>query len=98
MNYAAATKAIREERRAIWEGLGKPVMVRRWKPRQLRMTPVWSPFEHIPWSDLYYEDYFNRMSNFFGVGKPWLADWSQEERMNFLRTKWEIWAALEKRP
>lgn len=58
MNYAAMARAIRAERRGIWEELGKPVVINYgWKPRQMSMTPPpISLTQHVPWRDLKAED------------------------------------------
>jgi len=94
MNYKAMAEAIRTERKAIWEGLMKPdPPIYRVKGRQCGITPPMMLSRHIPWSDLYVEDYFIRMKNFFAYP----ANWSEEERTSFIKTKWQLWAIKEKR-
>jgi predicted nucleic acid-binding protein len=65
MNYKEMAKAIRSERRAIWEALGKPeVLAWRYKLRQMGATSYTAErllrqslgIEHVPWRDLFRED------------------------------------------
>jgi hypothetical protein len=95
MNYAAAAKAIRAERRAIWEDIGRPDPPQyRAKGRQsgVSMTMLaMSLLRHTPWSDLWAEDYFKRMQNFFAYP----ANLSVEERAEFIKSKWQLWATLK---
>ena len=97
MNYRAMAKAIRAERRATWDGLGRPNpsgYVFRPKPRQSgcewyvagRLFRQTLGIDPIPWADLYLEDYFIRMTDFFCM------KWDEPARIDFIRTKWRAWA------
>lgn len=59
MNYRAMARAIRAERRAIWEGLGKPFVLRG-KPRQhgceSYLYRALADQSSAPWRDLWEED------------------------------------------
>jgi len=89
MDYKAMAKAIRAERRGIWEALGKPVVTAwRYKPRQSgcesymaeRMMRQALGFEHVPWRDLLMEDYWRKSTEAFLQGLGYSVDWKGRDK------------------